>query len=272
MRDNENRLQANQSMPTPSIPTYTVPTDFAKLPSEGRFYPQEHPLYGKKDIEIKFMTTKEEDIISNESYNSKGITIERLLGSLIVDKRIDPKTLLAGDQNAILVNARKNAYGPNYELNVSCEVCETKNDVVIDLNNDDFVIKSDPELAVTNSGTFFVELPVSKLKLELRLLTGEDEAEIEKSLKQKAEAGLELEPLSARLMKMIVSVNGNPSFPAKAGLVSQGLLMRDSDAVKDAHFKANPAYRVSMDVPCKLCGTHIKGVVPLTANFFWPNG
>lgn len=272
MRDNENRLQASQAAPAPVVPTYTIPTDFANLPSEGRFYPENHPLFGKKDVEVKFMTTKEEDIVSNESYIKKGITIERLLSSLLVDKRIDPKSLLPGDQNAILVNARKNAYGAAYEINVTCEVCETKNDVAIDLNNDDFLIKSDPELAVTNSGTFFVVLPISKLNLELKLLTSSDESEVEAALEKKIEAGLPAEPLTTRLMKMIVSVNGDASFPVKAGLVSQGLLMRDSDAVKDAHFKANPAYRVSMDTHCKMCASPLKGVVPLTANFFWPNG
>ena len=44
--------------------SFSTPTEFVDLPSGGRFYPADHPLHGKDSVEIKFMTAKEEDILT----------------------------------------------------------------------------------------------------------------------------------------------------------------------------------------------------------------
>ena len=107
MRNNQKRLQ--QAPPAPASPpgmVYTVPTDFVELPSRGMFYPAEHPLCGEKTIEIKYMTAKEEDILSSTVLMKNGLVIDRFLKSVIVDENIDPSTLLVGDRNAIMIASR----------------------------------------------------------------------------------------------------------------------------------------------------------------------
>ena len=90
------------------------PTEEVTLPSKGLIYPQDNPL-SKGVLEMKYMTAKEEDILTNESYIKNGTVIDKLLKSLIVTP-IDYNDLLTGDKNAILIAARILGYGANYEF------------------------------------------------------------------------------------------------------------------------------------------------------------
>ena len=45
---------------------FQFPTEFVDLPSEGKIYPKDHPLSSGK-VEMKYMTAKEEDILTNQS-------------------------------------------------------------------------------------------------------------------------------------------------------------------------------------------------------------
>ena len=114
---NDERMAA-PPMPQP-VPGYTVPTDIVVLPSGGKFYPQGHPWHNKTEVEVKYMTAKEEDILVTPSYMSRGITLDKLIESIAVDN-IVAETLLEGDKNAIIVNARKNAYGAEYVVALNC--------------------------------------------------------------------------------------------------------------------------------------------------------
>jgi hypothetical protein len=86
--------------------SFVVPTEFIDLPSEGKFYPEGHPLHGQTTLEIKQMTAKEEDLLTSRALLKKGIALDRLLSSVIVNKSIDPNSLLVGDRNAILIATR----------------------------------------------------------------------------------------------------------------------------------------------------------------------
>ena len=93
---------------------FVAPTEFVEIPSKGKFYPQGHPLCGVESVEIRQMTAKQEDILSSRTLIKQGVALERLLKSVIVDRSIDPSTLLTGDRNAILIAARISGYGKNY--------------------------------------------------------------------------------------------------------------------------------------------------------------
>ena len=66
---------------------FKFPTEEVELPSKGLLYPEGHPLKSGK-IEIKYMTAKEEDILSNQSYIQKGVVLDKLLESVIINKEI----------------------------------------------------------------------------------------------------------------------------------------------------------------------------------------
>ena len=98
--------------------SFVIPTEFVELPSKGLFYPPNHPLHNQETIEIKQMTAKEEDILTSRSLLKKGVAIERVISSVIMDKRIKPATLLVGDRNAIIIAARISGYGSDYATKI----------------------------------------------------------------------------------------------------------------------------------------------------------
>ena len=107
-------------MPNPM--DFVTPTQFVDLPSKGR-YPEGHPLKGKDSIEIRYMTAKDEDVLTNRSLLKKGLAIDRLIRNLIVDKSVNGRHLYAGDRNAIIVFARASAYGADYRAKIQCPNC-----------------------------------------------------------------------------------------------------------------------------------------------------
>ena len=131
-RKNKDRLGS----PAPTAPVstqapeegglaYVVPTEFVELPSRGEHYPEDHPFQNKEVVEIRHMTAKDEDILTSRSLLKKGLAIDRLIQSILVDKTVDTDSLLIGDKNAILVQTRIHAYGPTYDTRVLCPACST---------------------------------------------------------------------------------------------------------------------------------------------------
>ena len=94
---------------------FEFPTEVVDLPSKGYFYVDGHPLSSGK-VEVKYMTAKEEDILTSQNLIQQGTVIDVLLQSLIVDKTINVNELLIGDKNAIMIAARILGYGKDYEF------------------------------------------------------------------------------------------------------------------------------------------------------------
>ena len=91
------------------------PTEVVELPSKGYFYPKDNPLASGK-VEMKYMTAREEDILTSPNLLKQGIAVDKLLETLIVDKKINLDDILIGDKNALIVAARILAYGKMYEF------------------------------------------------------------------------------------------------------------------------------------------------------------
>ena len=71
---------------------FKLPTETIELPSKGLLYPKDSEL-AKGIIELKYMTAKEEDILTNQSYIKNGTVLDKLMKSLIISK-IDYNDLL----------------------------------------------------------------------------------------------------------------------------------------------------------------------------------
>ena len=63
---------------------FKFPTEEVELPSRGLLYPKDHPLKSGK-IEMKYMTAKEEDILTNQNYIAKGIVLDKLLFIMLIN-------------------------------------------------------------------------------------------------------------------------------------------------------------------------------------------
>ena len=189
---------------------YKFPTEVVDLPSKGYFYFDGHPL-SKGKVEVKYMTAKEEDILTSRALLKKNLAIERFLQSVILDKKINVKDMLVGDRNAVLVAARASGYGETYDSNVTCPACGEKSNLAFDLENPKIHEGEMPpfvEVEETERGTYIMSLPASKFSVEIRLMTGEDENYIAHMLQSSKKNNMPENNMSEQYKRMIVSIEG----------------------------------------------------------------
>ena len=239
------------------------PSEVVDLPSQGKVYPKDHPLASGK-IELKYMTAKEEDILTSENLIKKGVVITRLLDSLILTPGVKCDDLVLGDKNGIMIAARILAYGPEYRSEVTNPKTGDIIDVTFDLTECKF--KDIPDDLSSNSFEF--ELPVSKKKIGFKVLTGKDEDDISIELKRinKINKGASPE-ISTRLRYMMTSVDGD-STPETINSFSQNILARDSLALRKEIKRVSPDIDMTQEI--EMGGELVKVVIPMTTNFFWP--
>ena len=114
---------------------YAFPTEVLSLPSKGLLYPKDHPL-SSGQIDVKYMTAKEEDILTSSNLIEKGLVIDKLLESVIANPKVKLDDLLIGDKNAIMIAARVLGYGKEYSCKVTTPSGEQQ-DCEIDLTSFD---------------------------------------------------------------------------------------------------------------------------------------
>lgn len=239
---------------------FSLPTEIVDLPSQGKLYPSGSALASGK-LEMKYMTAKEEDILTNQNYIQKGIVIDKLLESLIVTK-INYGDLLVGDKNAIMVAARILSYGKDYTVKVGEETLD------VDLSTFDNK-PLHPDVGDTNEFEF--KLPSTDNTVTFKLLTHDDDNKIDKEV-----AGLKKinkdssANSSTRLKHMITSVNGIREQKDIREFVDNYLLARDARALREYYSQVAP------DVDMTISYTNENGVeedidLPITINFFWPD-
>ena len=240
------------------------PSEVIDLPSEGKLYSEGHPLKDGK-IEIKYMTAKEEDILTSQNLIKKGVVIDRLLDSLILTNGVKQDDMVLGDKNAVMVAARILAYGPEYV----CEVTNPNNGQTLThtFNLADCPFKKLPEGITENK--FEVDLPIAKKKVTFKLLTGKEEVLINEELKASKKLGSDVSPeLTTRLRHTIISVDGDDSQSTINNFV-QNLLARDSMHLRKEIKKVTPDIELSQEI--EIGGEAVKVNIPMTVGFFWPD-
>jgi hypothetical protein len=241
---------------------FTLPTETVELPSKGLLYPPESPLAEGK-IEIKYMTAKEEDILTNNSYIKDGTVIDKLLKSLIVTN-INYNDLLVGDKNAIMVAARVLGYGKDYEFEYNG-----------DSQTVDLTTLKDKELdnsLITNGeNTFPFTFPKSGVPVTFKLLTHGDEQKIEKELKGLKKINKKASPeLTTRLKYILTSINGDTESKTIRNFIDNGLLAVDARAFRKAYTEISPDVDMKFDFVDSR-GEEREASLPIGINFFWPD-
>jgi len=243
---------------------YDFPTEVLDLPSKGLVYPKEHPLSSGR-ITIKHMTAKEEDILASQNLIKKGVVLDKLFESIIVDN-INTNDIILGDKNAIILATRLLGYGPEYD--VSFYSSKTGNTINIEYDLSKVKTKDIDFSIFKNKNEFDFTTP-SGVKLTFKLLTHGDEKAIDKDIaaleKMNKEGSYEI---STRLRYMITSVDGKNDM-ATINKYANGMLARDSRAFRD-YVKS-----ISPDMDMKFEYVHEDGEVeeaPITmgVGFFWP--
>ena len=156
-------------------------TEKVSLPSKGLLYSDDSPLRDGT-IEVKYMTAKEEDILTNQSFIKSGIVIDKLLEALVVSP-INFTDLLIGDKNAILVAARVYGYGPHYVFNYTNPKTQAEEEVMIDLSLIEDKELDESLLTTKGLNEFNFTLPRSEKVVTFKLLTQKDENNIQSELK-----------------------------------------------------------------------------------------
>ena len=239
--------------------SFNLPTEQIKLPSKGLVYP-ETSLLSSGTIEMKYMTAKEEDILTNANYIADGTVLDRLMKSLIVSN-INYDELIVGDKNAIMIAARILGYGKDYSFNYA----GTEQTVdLTTLENKEI----DESIYTRGNNEFEFELPQSGNKVTFKFLTHKDEQDINKELdalkKLNKEGSAEL---TTRLRFMITSVNGDNQKTTINDFVNNYLLAQDSRALREHISSIQP----DVDLTFFPSGSKIKRNLPLGAGLFWPD-
>jgi len=246
---------------------FKIPTETVALPSKGLLYPKESPL-SKGEIEMKYMTAREEDILTNVNYIRQGIVLDKLLQSLIVTE-INYDDLLVGDKNAILIAARILGYGAEYSFKYADERGkETEATVDLSKLNEKPL---DESLFKPGVNEFSFTTPKTGAVLTFKLLTHGDEKKIDAEIK-----GLtKINPngsfdVTTRLKHMITSVNGDRDQKSVREFVDNYLLAPDARALREYYNKVQPDIELKF-IPEDESYTGEGITVPISLNFFWPD-
>jgi hypothetical protein len=276
-----NRLGVDDEVETKKAPpaavsplNFVAPTEFVELPSKGQGYKEGHPLKDQDVIEIKYMTAKEEDILTSVTLLKKGIAVDRFMQNIICDSGIKVEDLLIGDKNAILIAARSSGYGSEYETQVACPSCSTKSDMTFDLTTPQILeSKYDADLGITktDNGTFMIKMPYSKFNVEIRLLTGKDEKFINQINKKKSKGGIAETTMTDQYKRMIVSVEGLTEKTTIDHYVDN-MPLRDARHLRLSYRMVSPDIKITQDFECRSCGHQQELEVPFGADFLWPDG
>jgi transcription elongation factor Elf1 len=257
--------------PTPRTDT-KFPTEVIYLPSKGWFYPSDYPL-SNGTLELKMMTAKEEDILNSKNLINKNIVLDKLLESVVIDKRVNLDDMFTCDRNAAFFAIRRLAYGDAYDVTISCGRCGKENSVTIDLskmNERPFDFDQYPR----GENSFRFTLPYGDGDvLTYKILTKKDERAIEQELKGLEKVSKDFtKEVTTRLCHVITAVNGNSEKGCIRKFVNEGFLSKNSLAFRK-HLRENmPDIDDTFDFYCQHCGLERKESTPVGVNFFWPNG
>jgi hypothetical protein len=261
-----------QTQPQPTqqaTATFDFPTQVISLPSEGKVYAESNPL-SKGTLEIKYMTAREEDILADRNLINKGIVLQKLLESVVVQPGVNSDDLVVGDINAVYLATRMLGYGPEYDVEVTDPFSGEKQKVTIDLSA---IQTKDIDFSKLNKDNRYeLVLPVSKKKLIVRLLTHKDEKDINQEIQalERLSKGKSVgTDVTTRFKYMIVEVDGN----SDRGFINKfvpNMLAGDTKALRTFFKEISPDLDMTFQFTSEVTGDVEALSIPFGISFFYP--
>ena len=249
---------------------FEFPTEIVDLPSKGLVYSKDNPLSTGK-VEMKYMTAREEDILTNPTLIKQGKALDKLFDALIVGngdgEAVNYSDLILGDKNAIMIAARVLGYGPEYEINVNIPGTSDSFPHVVDLT--EVGNQTIDESLYNNSNEFEFTLPVGKQKIIFKLLTGEEEVSIANELEQQSLRG-HSKGVTTRLKHQILSIDGDTDRSVINNFIDNMLIARDSLQLRNYILKISPDIDLSVHVKNDEFKFDGRVLLPIGLDFFWP--
>lgn len=258
-------------IPQQFVEKIKYPTEIVDLPSKGWFYPIGHPLSSGK-LEMKMMTAREEDILTSQNLIKKGIVLQRLIDSLIVDKRIKQDDILLCDINGIFVSARRLAYGDSYgPLKIKCPSCGEENSHTIDLS----LIETRPfnfDNYPKGQNIFNFVLPYCKRLISYKILNQREDNMADDEIKNLSRVNKERSTeVTTRLKYVIQTIDGDDDKVAIRKFIETELVSKDTLELRK-HIRANvPDIDMTFSYVCPSCDHSDRMDIPMSVGFFWPS-
>jgi hypothetical protein len=253
--------------PHQSQKSYPFPTEVISLPSKGLCYPETHPL-SKGELTIKLMTAKEEDILTSSNLIRKGIHIDKLLESVVVEPGVKIDDILVGDKSAILVASRVLAFGADYPITVTDKYTGEEVEVNVDLSK--IEIKELDESKLNRNNEYEFVLPQSNTPIKFKLLTHGDELAINKDIEAISKVSQYSAEITARYRRIITEVNGSRDLSVIADFVTNKLLARDSKALRKHMNELTPDLNFTFNYTYPSTGETEALGIPFGVDFFYP--
>ena len=247
---------------------YDFPTEVITLPSQGKCYPENHPL-SSGEIEIKYMTAKEEEILASQNLIKKGVVLDMLFESIIADKSISADDILIGDKNAIVLATRILGYGPEYKIEFTGEDGE-KEQISIDLSK---VQTKEVDIEKLNRENLYEWVtPTTKSVLKFKMLTHGDEKKIEgdvRAMNRLNKGGVSAE-LTTRYRYIIQSVDGKEDTKSIVDFINNKFLSRDTRAFRNHLLELQPDMDMVFEYDNPISGEKESSPIPMGIGFFYP--
>lgn len=265
-------LAQTAATPTLQIPTqqsksYPFATETISLPSKGLVYPESNPL-SKGEITIKLLTAKEEDILTSTNLIRKGIVLDKLLESIIVDSDVNINDLVIGDKNAILISSRILAFGSDYKVTVNDPQENEPVEITVDMSKLNIKEIDDSKLSRKNEYDFV--LPKSNTPIKFKLMTHGDEVAVSKDVEASMKIMKQGNDIQARYRRLIIEVNGNRDIGYISNFVANQLLAADSKSLRKYMNELSPDVDLTFDYTSPFTGETEALKVPIGVDFFYP--
>jgi hypothetical protein len=247
---------------------YDFPTEIISLPSQGKCYPESNPL-SKGTVEIKYMTAREEEILASQNLVRRGVVIDKLFESIIVEKDINIDDIVLGDKNAILLATRVLGYGPDYKIQLTNSIGEQQEETV-DLGKVQTKEIDFEKLSSENKYEFTT--PHGGNKLEFKILTHGDERKIDADIKalSRLNKGSVSAELTTRYRYMILSVDGESDTKTITNFINNKFITRDTKAFREHIQTITPDIVMEFEFIDDETGEGEVRSIPMGVGFFWP--
>ena len=269
LTDEQLKELALKQYKTETVKNTNFPTEVIPLPSKGKIYPKDHPL-ASGEIELKYMTAKEEDILTSKNLIKQGVVLDKLLESLIVTP-CNYDDIYVGDKNALLVAARILGYGKDYTVEIEDPFSGNKQKVTIDLTDlEDKDI--DEDLLPDHKNQFEFTLPNSNRVVSFKLMTHKTDKEVSEAIKsqmKKNKTNIDRE-FTTRLKHLILAVDGNEDRGYINNFVDNELFALDSLALRNHMNDISPDLDLTFLFISDETGESMTMQIPMTTQFFWP--
>lgn len=249
---------------------FEIPIESVPLPSNGIIYGEDHPLCDAENVDIRSMTAREEDILTSRALIKNGTVLSHLIRSCVINKNINPDSLLSGDKNALMIAIRITGYGSDYDVEVTCPACDEKFKNQFNLNELP-IRRFEIEPIEHGKNMFRFELPKLKKEVLFRFLTGSDEADLQKmsDRKKKSNEFTGDNLVTARLIQSVYSFDGITDR-GKIARIIRNLPASESLALRNFIDDNEPGIQMKQYATCPKCGEESEVNVPLGVSFFWP--